>query len=164
MHLWFLLCMIRPRASNLNMKIGCCDWTFFRFLQHLYWNFWILVYDREQPLFRLVDSCSTSQIYIMNELLEKMPFCNPRHHWTGLLVHCARYRESWKCISLCLICKFVACNMASLEQMPVKILYNPQARSNWSNGCSHCLLGEVGETLTLKKTNIKTYVTEGWTV
>jgi len=53
--------------------------------------------------------------------------------------------------------------MASLEQVPVKILYNPQARSSWSNGGSHCLLGEVGEALTLKETNIKTYVTEGST-
>jgi hypothetical protein len=55
----------------------------------------------------------------------------------------------------------MARNMASLEEMPVKILHNPQARSNWSNGGSHCLLGEVGETLPLKETNIKTYVTEG---
>jgi hypothetical protein len=51
--------------------------------------------------------------------------------------------------------------MASLVQIPVKILHNPQARSNWSNGGSHCLLGEVGETLTLKEANIETHVAEG---
>lgn len=161
MQLGFLLCKIRPRVSNLNMEISCFYWCFLRFLQHLYWNSWILLYDRAQPLLHFFDSCSTARIYIMNDLLEKMPFTNPRHHWTRL--YYAHYRGSWKCFILCLIRKFVARNMASLVQMPVKILHNPQARSNWSNGGSHCLLGEVGETLALKETNIKTHVKEGGT-
>ena len=160
MQLGFLMYKIGPRVSNLNMEIDGFEWCFLRFLQHLYWNSWILLYDRAQPHFHLVESCSASRICIMNDLLEKMPFSNPLHHWTGL--YYAHYRGSWKCIILCLICKFLARNMASLEQMPVKILHNPQARSYWSNGGSYCLLGKVRETLTLKETNIKTYVMEGW--
>jgi hypothetical protein len=80
MKLGFLLCMVRPRVSNLKMEIGCFDWCFLRFLQHLYNNSWILLYDKAQPRFHFFDSCSTTRMYIMNYLLEKMPFTNPRHH------------------------------------------------------------------------------------
>ena len=46
----------------------------------------------------------------------------------------------------------MARNIASLEQISVKILHNPQARSKWSNGGSNSLWGgEGGVELTLMK-------------